>query len=188
MKDPNLIVYNNLILYSIFDELKNIFDFNLKDHENNKTNLLEFINKNPQTLVISSEKINHNLNNLIINKPIKIKQLIEKINITVSKSNFNTQSNFLLMDYYLDINSRFLIKNNEKLKLTEKEVEIIQYLKNSEIEKSPQNLQKNIWKHSEGVETHTVETHIYRLRKKISEKFNDNNFIINNKKGYKLTN
>ena len=57
MKDPNLIVYNNLTLYSIFDELKNIFDFNLKDHENNKTNLLEFINKNPQTLVISVRKL-----------------------------------------------------------------------------------------------------------------------------------
>ena len=76
----------------------------------------------------------------------------------------------------------------ENARLTQKEVEIIHNLKNSNIEKSPEILQKEIWKHSEGVETHTVETHIYRLRKKINEKFNDDSFIINNKKGYRLAN
>ncbi len=91
-------------------------------------------------------------------------------------------------EYSLDINSRFISKHHEKLKLTQKEVEIICYLKNSDQDRSPENLQKEIWKHSEGVETHTVETHIYRLRKKINDKFKDKTFIINNKKGYKLAN
>jgi len=86
----------------------------------------------------------------------------------------------------LDINSRKLKKNKINLKLTEKEVDLIIYLLNSNSEKSSLDLQKDVWKHITDLETHTVETHIYRLRKKINEAFKDNNFIINNSKGYKL--
>ena len=144
--------------------------------------------KNPNTLVLSSEKLANQINSLIITKPTKIGILIENINIILSKSKFKNQSKFIVSNYYLDINSRFLFKNEAKLKLTEKEVDLILYLKNSKTEKSSQDLQKDIWRHVAEVETHTVETHIYRLRKKISDKFEDNNFIINNKKGYKLEN
>ena len=119
---------------------------------------------------------------------IKINDLIEKINISFSKLNYKFLSSFNLGEYYLDINSRFLSKKELKLKLTQKEVEIICYLKNSNPEASTQTLQKEIWKHSTSLETHTVETHIYRLRKKIAEKFKDKNFILNNKKGYRLFN
>ncbi len=86
----------------------------------------------------------------------------------------------------MDVNSRKLKKNKISLKLTEKEVDLIIYLLNSNSEKSALDLQKDVWKHITDLETHTVETHIYRLRKKINEKFEDNNFIINNAKGYKL--
>ena len=186
MSSFNLVVYNCTPLFSILEELKNFFNINLQNQIDEKNSLLKYIEKNPNTLVISIEKVDSKINHLIINKPIKIKELIEKININLSKSNYKTKSNIILNNYFLDINSRYLFRDNKKLKLTQKEVELIEYLNNSNFEKSPQNLQKDIWKHSSEVETHTVETHIYRLRKKINEKYADNNFIINNKKGYKL--
>ena len=184
----NLIIFNNLSLYSILKELNKFFNYNLHDHIENIDILVRLTNENPDFLVITDKKINNQINHLHINKPVKINSLLEKMSIKLSKSSFKINSNFNVGTYSLDINSRFLIKQNIKLKLTQKEVEIIHNLKNSNIEKSPEILQKEIWKHSEGVETHTVETHIYRLRKKINEKFNDDSFIINNKKGYRLAN
>ena len=184
----NLVVYNSTPLFNILEELKSFFDINLQNQINEKNSLLKFLEKNPNTLVISVEKVDSKLNNIVINKPIKIKALIEKININLSKSSYKIKSNITLNNYFLDINSRYLFRDNQKLKLTQKEVELIEYLNNSDSEKSPQDLQKDIWKHNEEVETHTVETHVYRLRKKINEKFEDSNFIINNKKGYKLNN
>ena len=186
MNSFNLVVYNNSALYSIIEELKNIFAFKISTHITDQNNLVKFLDQNPQTIIISSQKIEHKFINLIISKPIKIKALIEKINIIMSKSNFKIQSSLILKNYYVDINSRFLIKDDKKIKLTQKEVEIIIYLKNSDIEKTPQILQKDIWKHSPEVETHTVETHIYRLRKKIEKKFKDNEFISSLKGGYKI--
>ena len=70
------------------------------------------------------------------------------------------------------------------LKLTEKEIEIISYLNKTKTKHSVSDLQTNIWSYLPGMETHTVETHIYRLRKKISDKFNDENFILSDKNGY----
>ncbi len=188
MNNFNLVVYNNLSLYRTLKELNDFFSYKLHFHIDNIENLFKFLKENPKTLVISNKKLNNGINHLAIIKPIKINLLLEKISINLSKSNFKAQSKFSLGEYFLDINSRFLVKNNEKLKLTQKEVELIYFLKNSKLEKSPEILQKEIWKHSDGVETHTVETHIYRLRKKINDKFKNNNFIINNKKGYKLAN
>ena len=120
----------------------------------------------------------HFLEHLILSNPIESYHGSLKLNLVARMGG----------NYYLDINSRFLFKNEAKLKLTEKEVDLILYLKNSKTEKSSQDLQKDIWRHVAEVETHTVETHIYRLRKKISDKFEDNNFIIYNKNGYKIEN
>ena len=72
----------------------------------------------------------------------------------------------------------------DSLKLTQKEIQIILFLKNSKTSQNIEDLQKEVWGHNSNLETHTVETHIYRLRKKIFEKFNDNNFISSTKKGY----
>ena len=80
-------------------------------------------------------------------------------------------------DYVVDINERKIIKNNNELKLTEREIEIILFLNKKETPQNVDSLQTQIWKQKKELETHTVETHIYRLRKKINEKFNDNNFI-----------
>jgi len=110
--------------------------------------------------------------------------LIEKINVSLLKSKYSEQSDILIGKYSIDLNSRIIKNSKESLKLTEREIQIILFLKNS---KEPQNieiLQKEVWSHNSNLETHTVETHIYRLRKKIFEKFNDENFINSTKQGY----
>ena len=113
--------------------------------------------------------------------------MIEKINIYLSKSNYESKSNILLGSYIIDTNSRVIKKQNLALKLTEREIDLLIYLNNSNVERSNVDLQKNVWKQSGDLETHTVETHIYRLRKKILDTFNDNSFILNNNKGYKIS-
>jgi len=84
----------------------------------------------------------------------------------------------------MDLNSKFLSKNNINLKLTEKEIEIILYLSSKKTKQGVLNLQKDIWGYASDLETHTVETHIYRLRKKISSKFSDDKFILSHQDGY----
>ena len=184
----NIVVYNNLTLFNILHELKAKLNFKIGQLIKEKKDLNKYVNDNPKTLILTTENLTSEFNNIRIKKPIKIKTLIENINISFSKSKFKNQSKYNINKYHLDINSRFLIKDEIKLKLTEKEIDLILYLKNSDIEKNSLDLQKDIWKHSPDVETHTVETHIYRLRKKINEKFKDKDFILNNKKGYKLSN
>ena len=187
MNYVNIVVYNNITLFNILNELEPNLNFKIEQFIKEKKELTKYISDNPKTLVITTDNLSSEIENIKIKQPTKIKTLIENINISFSKSKFKNQSKYIINKYHLDINSRFLIKNDIKLKLTEKEIDLILYLKSSGIEKNSFDLQKDIWKHSPNVETHTVETHIYRLRKKISEKFEDNNFIINNKKGYKLS-
>jgi len=100
------------------------------------------------------------------------------------KLKFNQQSKLVIKGYELNLNSKFLSKDNLKLKLTEKEIEIILYLNNNKMQHDVADLQKNIWGYATNMETHTVETHIYRLRKKISDLFKDEKFIVSDKNGY----
>jgi len=100
------------------------------------------------------------------------------------KLRFNYQSKIGVKDYELNLNSKFFIKGNLSLKLTEREIEIILYLNDNKKKNAILDLQKNIWNYSPDIETHTVETHIYRLRKKISNKFKDENFILSHENGY----
>ena len=116
--------------------------------------------------------------------PIALNKLIELINIQLIKLQFNDQSKIMVKEYELDFNSKFFSKDGIFLKLTEKEVQIILYLSQNKKKHQVLDLQENIWSYSSSMETHTVETHIYRLRKKISKKFNDENFILSHKNGY----
>ena len=102
------------------------------------------------------------------------------------KRRFNKQSDIKINDFEIDINSRTIKNQGKKLKLTEREIEIILYLNNSKESKTIDKLQKEVWGHANNLETHTVETHIYRLRKKINEVFKDKDFIVSTKKGYRL--
>ena len=188
----NVFIINFNSLYEILDEIKENLSFKIIKFENQedlkKITDLDTIN----CLIISKTGQKVLLNNNITNKnfldfndfPLPLKKLLELINIKLIKLKFNHQSKIIIKGYELNLNSKFFSKDNLNLKLTEKEIQIILYLNNSEIEHDVADLQKNIWGYSANMETHTVETHIYRLRKKISDLFKDENFILSHKNGY----
>jgi len=188
----NVFIINFNSLYEILDEIKENLSFKIikiKNEEDLRNNLdLDKID----FLVISKTDYKLLLNNNITDKnfldfndlPLSLKKLLELINIKLIKLKFNQQSKLVIKGYDLNLNSKFLSKDNLKLKLTEKEIEIILYLNNTKIKHNVADLQKNIWGYSANMETHTVETHIYRLRKKISDLFDDEKFILSHKKGY----
>ena len=118
--------------------------------------------------------------------PIKILDLIEKININLLKLKYSYQSNFQIKEYKLDLNSRIISFEKKDLRLTEREIEIILFLNSKDKPQSIDVLQKEVWGYSVNLETHTVETHVYRLRKKINETFDDSNFLVSSKDGYKI--
>tara|TARA_B110000971_G_scaffold177053_1_gene182682 strand:- start:113 stop:721 length:609 start_codon:yes stop_codon:yes gene_type:complete len=192
MIKQSVFIINFNSLYEILDEIKENLSFKIIkiDSENNllkipnidKINSLIILNPN-QTSLANKDISKKNLFNS--NKfPLNLNKLLELINIRLIKLKFNQQSKINIKDYELNLNSKFLSKNDLSLKLTEKEIEIILYLNETKTKKDVSNLQKYIWDYSLDMETHTVETHIYRLRKKISNKFNDKSFILSDKKGY----
>ena len=117
---------------------------------------------------------------------MKIHKLIEILNIEFLKKKFNEKSEVIINNYKINLNARELILKNVRLKLTEKEVNIIIYLSRMGNPVSIEELQINVWGYKSELETHTVETHIYRLRKKIVKNFKDENFIISKKNGYQI--
>ena len=192
MIKQNVFIINFNSLYEILDEIKENLSFKIIKYEN-EDELIENSNLNLINSLIFS-KVNHKLllNNGISEKnflnfnnlPLPLFKLLELINIQLIKLKFNHQSKISINDYELNLNSKFFSKEGLSLKLTEKEIEIILYLYSVKTKHSVLNLQKNIWGYSSDMETHTVETHIYRLRKKLSNKFNDENFILSHKSGY----
>ena len=181
------------VLYNVLFEIKDFLNFEIANFENENV-FLEKIEKNNliknYTIVTKNFLSNKNINQKSVihldNKPITFISLIDKINTNLLKQKFSFQSSINIKDYILNLNSRVISKKENELKLTEREIEIILFLKDK---KKPQNiniLQKEVWSYVTDLETHTVETHIYRLRKKISDKFKDNNFILSSKEGYSI--
>ena len=111
---------------------------------------------------------------------------MEKLNINILRQQFSNQSKLNINNYLIDLNSRELLLKNLRLKLTEKEISIILYLSKIKTPVSINELQKYVWMYQNDIETHTVETHIYRLRKKILKTFKDKNFIMSKKNGYQI--
>jgi len=184
----NLVIINFNSLYEILDEIKENLSFKIIKFENEEDFKKNFDLDVLDYLVVSKidQKLLPNDINLLIfdNLPLPLKKLLEIINIRLIKLKFNQQSKLIIKGYELNLNSKFFSKSNLNLKLTEKEIEIILYLNNKKIKHNVTDLQKNIWGYSADVETHTVETHIYRLRKKISDLFKDDTFILSHKSGY----
>ena len=172
----NVFIINFNLLYEILDEIKENLSFKIvhfKNEDDFKKNLdLDIINsliilKTGHKLLLNKNITDKNLldfNNL----PISLKTLLELVNTKLIKLKFNQQSKIIIKGYELNLNSKSFSKSNLNLKLTEKEIEIILYLKDLKIKHDVADLQKNIWGYSSNMETHTVETHIYRLRKKIN--------------------
>tara|TARA_B100001057_G_scaffold54627_1_gene48527 strand:- start:5693 stop:6250 length:558 start_codon:yes stop_codon:yes gene_type:complete len=184
MNVQNLIVCETKILFSILNEIKEELNCNLLFKS--KLDLLNM--KNLDEYVVLSDQNLPNINDqiLINNLPIKIENIIEKINLSFLKKNFDFKSEFSIGRYKINLNSRIIYKENVSLNLTEKEILVILFLKKKNKPCGILELQKLVWKQSENLETHTVETHIYRLRKKIKDKFGDENFILSLKDGYKI--
>jgi len=151
-------------------------DFLLKKIKFNRNNIFFLCKKN--------NKIENEENYNIFIYPINIQNFIEKINIQLIKFKYNFQSKIEVKNYSLDLNSRIILRDNKKLKLTEKEMDIILFLNDAKAPQKINILQNQVWGYSSKLETHTVETHIYRLRKKISDNFKDNNFIVSTDNGY----
>ena len=186
MSTQNLIIYKFNSLYHILAELS--LDLNFKiNFADSKNSLKDQVKDNNNSLIITNALHTEIGNHFILdNSPINIFKLIEKINIEFLKLQFNSQSQVKIKNYILDLNSREIKINSSRLKLTEKEINTINYLSKSDKLVSIDELQEKVWGYQSGIETHTVETHIYRLRKKILNTFSDDEFIVSNKNGYQI--
>jgi len=201
----NIILVECNPLYQILFEIKNNFLFEIKNFIlkdlskadlTNSIILSKFIHKD---YLLKNENINEKKIIFLLKKnenfdkinniqhifyPFNIYDLVEKINTELIKQKYNDQSFIKILNYSLDINSRIISNDASRLKLTEREVDIILFLNDHKEPQKVNILQNQVWKYSSELETHTVETHIYRLRKKIIDKFKDDNFILSNENGY----
>ena len=190
----NIVEFSNL--YNILHEIKDLFIFHINNYKNSnhflqdiESNIIDYdnsiiiVNKKKHKL-FSNNKVNKR-NILIIDEfPLKIEKLIDKINTHLIKEKYNFQSKLNIRNYVLNLNSRIISNKECELKLTEREIDIILFLKKKSIPQSIISLQNEVWGYLDTLETHTVETHIYRLRKKIKDKFKDDKFITSHNDGY----
>ena len=212
MAKQNINIVGIPILYNILEEIKDNLSFKVVNFSSTD-NFLKFLNENKldkkNFFIITSinnkdfflKKNFFNVKNIffmspknrkiyiennynIFKYPVDIYNLIEKINIQLIKYKYNFQSKIKVKNYSLDLNSRIISKGDNILKLTEREMDIIIFLNESNIPQKINALQNQVWGYSSELETHTVETHVYRLRKKIYDKFKDQYFIISTDTGY----
>ena len=181
--NQSLIIYKFPVLFNILNEIKSYLNFNIENL--NDGNFDEnFLKKN--LVIISGEKKNFQKQVKIDEFPINIEKLIEIVNIQFLKNKFNQQNNVNIGKYSVNFNSRVMSDSKGKLALTEKEVKIISFLNSSIKPVTIEKLQTEVWGHKSKLDTHTVETHVYRLRKKVEKKFKDTSFIVSRKNGYKI--
>tara|TARA_B110000967_G_C18840257_1_gene538986 strand:- start:1025 stop:1654 length:630 start_codon:yes stop_codon:yes gene_type:complete len=206
----NLLVFGTKNFNNSLFEIQKYLDFSLSFH-NDATLFDDAISATDALLVdsdVCADSKNLSLINSVNNKPILLiekKELFKNCNYTkkiifpIILSDFNTKivnliitakfiqnSSLEVKEYTIDKNEKTLKKNHLSIIITEKEIQLIELLFNEKKPLSKKSLLKKIWKYSEDADTHTVETHIYRLRKKILSKFKDANFIINFKNGYSI--
>ena len=197
MHSQKLHILNIPELDKIIIEIKDYFNYEVnyfkekkdlvkKIEEDNKFLENSIILINQKDFSSLKNKINEKQIHSIAKFPIKISNLVDQLNARLIQQNYSIQSNINVNRYILDINSRILKKSENELKLTEREIDTIIFLKNENKPIKVDVLQKEVWKYGEDLETHTVETHIYRLRKKIKETFNDDSFIQSKKDGYTI--
>ena len=185
MNSRILIIYEYQILYQVFNEISESLNFEIIQSNERDLKELNYDQKN-NYLIISEKKIEGVKNSLILdNLPIKFEKLIETINIKFLKNKFLDQSHIKIGEYNLDLNSRKISFGNKSLNLTERETNLIIFIKDKK-NVTIKELQKKVWDYSPDLDTHTVETHIYRLRKKMKETFGNESFILNTSNGYSI--
>ena len=151
------------------------------------SNLLDEIKNKPILLIQTSKKeVSEYFFSETLFLPISLFEMKNKINNNIAAFKFSLNSSIKIKEYVLNKNEKKLSKSNSFISLTEREVQLIELLYKEKNSISKSYILKKIWKYSDIADTHTVETHIYRLRKKIYSKFNDNSFIINSGDGYTI--
>ncbi len=196
MSDQSISIVEFPELYNILNEIDDFFKFNIKNYDVYDDFIKEIKANNPECLkstIITNTKIKKLFLLSQIDKntiltldelPVKIEKLTDKINTQLIKQRYNFQSKINIKDYIINVNSRIITNKEKDLKLTEREIDIILFLNENKKPQSVHTLQEKVWGYSLSIETHTVETHVYRLRKKIKDKFNDGEFIISHNEGY----
>ena len=195
MTKPFVSIVEISVLHDVLAEIKSLFSFHifnfintndfLHQRNNDNLNILSsiIISKKNNNFLLSSKAINSK-DLILIDSPIRIDQLLDKINIFLIKKKYEFQSQLNIKNYIVNLNTKTISNNLNSLKLTEREIDIILFLKEKDLPQSVITLQSEVWNYSAKLETHTVETHIYRLRKKIKNHFNDEDFILSLKDGY----
>ena len=195
LKEKEVIIKMNILFFeNLSDCLKNIKDNIIKNiivtHLSNFESIEQSDFKiDSPIFYLTSKKNSINVKTKfqryeLIYCPFDLNNFIEKINLAYIKFRFLINSKVKLLNYTINLNAREIIAGQNKLKLTEREKDFLLFLKNSKEPQTIRNILKSVWGYSKRMETHTVETHVHRLRKKFLDSFNDNNFIKNNKKGY----
>ena len=184
--NTKIILYDCPHIYKILKEINGSLKLDLVNIDNKK-DLEDFTKNNENYLIMQINKEQNKKDQIILNDlPLKLDKIIEKINLAILKKNFATKSNIKIGEYILDFNSREISFQKKKLKLTEQEIKIIIYFEKIKRPVKVDELQKDIWGYSDNLETHTVETHIHRLRKKFENFFNDKDIILSTKQGYQI--
>ena len=196
MVNQKLYIINLSNFYDIISELKEHIDYELLKFDNKEIFFdkykSESISKENSILVVHEKEYNFFVKNIKEDQIIKFKPpvniftFIENLNVKFIQKKYQDQSKVNVKGFFLDINARELKKGKLSLKLTERETDMILFLNKSEKPVNVETLEKEIWQHSSELETHTVETHIYRLRKKIKAEFGNDDLIKSNKNGYTI--
>ena len=196
MVNQKLYIINLSNFYDIISELKEHIDYEILKFDNKEFFFDKYTNESisieNSILVVDEKEYNFFVKNINEDQIIKLKPpvniftFIENLNVRFIQKKYQDQSNVNVKDFFLDINSRELKKGKLSLKLTERETDMILFLNNSNKPVNVETLEKEIWQHSSELETHTVETHIYRLRKKIKAEFGNDDLIKSNKNGYTI--
>jgi len=205
MDNFSISIFDNKILFQIIKEIKLFSKYKINHYEdldscvkdaekgnhivvffNNPSDKINKYNF-PSILVVKSTSAINKFSNILndeIKVPFTIFDFKKKIISAIAKNEFKKNSLINLKGYTIDKNERKIKKNNLELQLSEKEVDFLILFSETQDPIKRDLVLKKVWNYSDETETHTVETHIHRLRKKILDKFNDSNFIKNNKKGY----
>ena len=198
MTKQNINIIDFETLYNILYEIKSNLSFDIFNYRKENDFVKDLDNNNKDlsnSVIIVKSQSKKLLDHIKVDKrkiiyfeslPLSLIKLVEKINILLIQQRYDYQSKINIKNYILDLNSRTIVNNNKYLKLTEKEIDIILFLNDSKKPEKTNVLQSKVWGYSQELETHTVETHIYRLRKKIRDSFNDENFILSLDDGYSI--
>ena len=197
----SVLILGSSSFISTLNELKMFLKFNpISNTQNDNFDIILFhtdcyqnkkqkdfiVNNNSIKICAGKKKDSQDSFDAFLELPATLKEINAVVENTVAKKQFNKNSSIEIKNYLLNKNEKKLSKLNQFITLTEKEVQLLELFLNNKKPISKDNILSNVWNYSSDADTHTVETHIYRLRKKVTDKFMDEKFILNNKDGYYL--